>query len=60
LKPGIHEELYDLKADPEELINLAADVKHRSDLERLRALALEECRRTEAGYAEFLPKLSAD
>jgi arylsulfatase A-like enzyme len=54
LKPGVPEELYDLKADPEELHNLATEVAHRADLERLRATAVAELHRTEAGYADAL------
>ncbi|GAA5133279.1 sulfatase [Prosthecobacter algae] len=55
LTPGETEELYDLQTDPEELINLA-DVKEQKDtLIRLRATAVEELRRTRAGYSENLP-----
>jgi arylsulfatase A-like enzyme len=54
LKPGVPEELYDLKADPEELHKLATEVAHRADLERLRATAVAELHRTEAGYADAL------
>jgi arylsulfatase A-like enzyme len=55
LKPGIPEELYDLKADPEELTNLATDSAHRAELERLRTAAVAELRRTKAGFADLLP-----
>ncbi len=54
LKSGVPEELYDLKADPEELHNLASEVAHQADLERLRTSAVAELHRTEAGYAEAL------
>lgn len=55
LVPGEPEELYDLKADPEELRNLAADPAQAERLSRLRAKAVEELRRTDAGFADKLP-----
>ena len=45
------EELYDLKTDPEELTNLAGDPK----LHTLRAAALAELARTNAGFVSSLP-----
>lgn len=60
LQPDVPEELYDLKSDPEELTNLAKDSKHLQNMNRLRVVALEELRRTEADFVEDLPKLSAD
>ncbi len=56
LTPGVPEELYDLERDPEELVNLAALPAHRSELTRLRRLAVAEMKRTEAGYVERLPE----
>lgn len=58
LKPGVPEELYDLKSDPEELTNLALDSAHAADLIRLRDAAVAELRRTKAGYADLLPSVT--
>ncbi|HYF37331.1 MAG TPA: sulfatase/phosphatase domain-containing protein, partial [Prosthecobacter sp.] len=55
LTPGETEELYDLKADPEELTNLADKAGRQQELERLRAAAVSELRRTGAPYVEALP-----
>lgn len=55
LVPDEIEELYDLKADPQELTNLALDARHRSTLENFRASLLAELRRTKAGCANNLP-----
>ncbi|MEN3940559.1 sulfatase-like hydrolase/transferase [Prosthecobacter sp. SYSU 5D2] len=55
LTPGETEELYNLQADPEELTNLADEPAHLATLEKLRAAAVAELRRTSAGYAELLP-----
>lgn len=56
LVAGEPEELYDLRSDPEELKNLAADPAHAASLDRLRAKAVEELRRTEAGFVEAMPR----
>ncbi|MDP6446885.1 MAG: sulfatase-like hydrolase/transferase, partial [Pirellulaceae bacterium] len=45
---GEVEELYDLKKDPDELVNLARQPKHRKRVERMRAATLKELRRTDA------------
>ena len=49
------EELYDLKADPEELDNLAVKPEHRETLERLRASAIAELRKDGAGFVDSMP-----
>lgn len=53
------EELYDLDADPEELANLAPRPEHRGRLEALRAKAIAELRRTDAGFADAMPPTRA-
>jgi arylsulfatase A-like enzyme len=49
------EELYDLKADPEELNNLALDPKHSKRLAEYRQELIDELRRTDAGMVKTLP-----
>ena len=55
LIPGETEELYDLDNDPEELINLVSATAHRERVLAMRKGAIDELRRTEAGYADQLP-----
>lgn len=49
------EELYDLKADPEELTNLALDPKYRGQLAEMRKTLVKELKRTNAKLADNLP-----
>ncbi len=49
------EELYDLKADPDELNNLAVKPERRADVRRLRAAATAELRRTKCGFVDRMP-----
>jgi arylsulfatase A-like enzyme len=55
LVSGETEELYDLAADPEEIVNLAPKTEHRKLLELLRAKAIAELRRGEAGFVDNMP-----
>ena len=52
------EELYDMKADPNELNNLAVKPEYQSTLKKLRAEALKELRRTKAGFVDNLPPVA--
>lgn len=52
------EELYDLKSDPEELVNLAMKPQYLSRLRAMRAATIAELRRTDAGMVDNLPRFS--
>ena len=60
LLPGEIEELYDLENDPAELRNLALEPEYRSVLVAFRDAAVNELRRTGAGFAESLPPTGTD
>ncbi len=53
---GETEELYDLAADPEEVVNLAGQSRHRETLLRLRHATVAELKRTKAGFVGRLPR----
>lgn len=55
---GEIEELYDLRADPEELTNLAQDPQHTDRLKQFREATLAELRRTGAGMVKNLPAVA--
>jgi len=57
---GEMEELYDLAADPDELVNLALRAEHSVELSRLRQLAIAELRRTDAEFVDSLPATAAE
>jgi arylsulfatase A-like enzyme len=59
LKPGVGDELYELKADPEELENRIKDPKAASRLIQLREKMDGELKRNNAGKREItIPALS--
>ena len=59
LVEGEVEELYDLEADPEELINLAIEEASLPLLGALRQKAVDELRRTHAGFVDTMPQTAA-
>ena len=58
LVEGEVEELYDLKSDPDELVNLAMNPKYLSKLRSLRSATIAELKRTNAGMVGNLPGFS--
>jgi arylsulfatase A-like enzyme len=54
------EELYDLKADPEEVTNLSENPEHQKRLRRLRAAAIAELKRTRSGFVDNMPKVRGE
>ena len=56
---GEVEELYDLEADPEELTNLAIEEASLPLLGVLRQKAIDELRRTHAGFVDTMPQTAA-
>ncbi|MEM9366309.1 MAG: sulfatase-like hydrolase/transferase [Planctomycetota bacterium] len=60
LVSGETEELYDLRADPNELNNLAWDEANDGLLERLRATTIAELKRTNAPMVDSLPPIGTE
>ncbi|MAT12272.1 MAG: sulfatase [Rhodopirellula sp.] len=58
LVEGEVEELYDLKSDPQELVNLAMKPQYLSRLRAMRAATITELKRTDAGMVDNLPGFS--
>ncbi|MEE2675499.1 MAG: sulfatase-like hydrolase/transferase [Planctomycetota bacterium] len=58
LVEGEVEELYDLKSDPQELVNLAMKPQYLSRLRAMRAATIAELKRTDAGMVDNLPGFS--
>ena len=59
LVEGEGEEIYDLEADPAEVINLATKKKFQPLLGKLRKKAIDELRRTHAGFVDTMPQTAA-
>ena len=59
LLEGETEELYDLDADPDELVNLAVKAEHLGLLEQLREKAIAELKRTDAKFVDSMPRTRA-
>jgi arylsulfatase A-like enzyme len=55
LQAGETEELYNLKSDPEELVNLAQLPQHAKKLRTLRKATVAELKRTDAKMVDSLP-----
>lgn len=55
LKADEIEELYDLKADPDELTNLALQSEYQQRLLDMREQTISELRRTDAGFVDGMP-----
>ncbi|MGW2545630.1 sulfatase family protein [Kitasatospora sp. NPDC001574] len=49
------EQLFDLTADPGEMVNLAVDARHAALLDRFRSLLAVHCARSGDPFARFLP-----
>jgi arylsulfatase A-like enzyme len=55
LQPGVHDELYDLNTDPDEMRSLAGEPKHAERLNQLRKALAAELKRTSAPAAMTPP-----
>jgi len=55
LLPGETEEIYDMKKDPDELVNLAMQDKHLNLLRKLRKKTISELERTDCAFARKMP-----
>ncbi len=55
---GETEELYDRVSDPKELRNLAWDRSYKDTLESYRLAAIDELRRTDAGFVDNMPAVA--
>ncbi|MBU61754.1 MAG: sulfatase, partial [Opitutae bacterium] len=57
LLPGETEELYDMKKDPNEMINLAFEGNHSDLLRKLRKKTVSELERTDCAFARKMPEV---
>jgi N-acetylglucosamine-6-sulfatase len=57
LLPGETEDLYDMKKDPDELVNMAFEGKHSALLRNLRKKTISELERTDCAFARKMPEV---
>jgi arylsulfatase A-like enzyme len=60
LVEGEVEELYDEMSDPDELRNLAMETEYKPLLKQYRNMAIEELKRTKAGFVNRLPSIATE